>query len=160
MVALKGIPALLSPELLYALARMGHGDEIVLADVNFPTSSVCRCGPEEIRADGLGIPQLLEAVLTLLPLDTYVESPAAVMELVPSDRERGLQTPVWTSYQSILLQAGCTTSQSSLTAIERFEFYERAKKAFAVVATGETALYGNLILKKGVLAPGALSQAC
>uniref|UniRef100_A0A8D1D5N0 Fucose mutarotase n=1 Tax=Sus scrofa TaxID=9823 RepID=A0A8D1D5N0_PIG len=157
MVALKGIPALLSPELLYALARMGHGDEIVLADVNFPTSSVCKCGPEEIRADGLGIPQLLEAVLTLLPLDTYVESPAAVMELVPSDRERGLQTPVWTSYQSILLQAGCT---SSLTAIERFEFYERAKKAFAVVATGETALYGNLILKKGVLAPGALSQAC
>ncbi|XP_047616267.1 fucose mutarotase isoform X3 [Phacochoerus africanus] len=107
MVVLKGIPALLSPELLYALARMGHGDEIVLADVNFPTSSVCRCGPEEIRADGLGIPQLLEAVLTLLPLDTYVESPAAVMELVPSDRERGLQTPVWTSYQSILLQAGC-----------------------------------------------------
>ncbi|XP_047616269.1 fucose mutarotase isoform X5 [Phacochoerus africanus] len=163
MVVLKGIPALLSPELLYALARMGHGDEIgaapsplppprrrwegqwawpnaprlrgptaaangagrsVLADVNFPTSSVCRCGPEEIRADGLGIPQLLEAVLTLLPLDTYVESP------------------------------------SSLTVIERFEFYERAKKAFAVVATGETALYGNLILKKGVLAPGALSQAC
>ncbi|XP_047616270.1 fucose mutarotase isoform X6 [Phacochoerus africanus] len=160
MVVLKGIPALLSPELLYALARMGHGDEIVLADVNFPTSSVCRCGPEEIRADGLGIPQLLEAVLTLLPLDTYVESPAAVMELVPSDRERGLQTPVWTSYQSILLQAGCRTSQSSLTVIERFEFYERAKKAFAVVATGETALYGNLILKKGVLAPGALSQAC
>ncbi|XP_047616268.1 fucose mutarotase isoform X4 [Phacochoerus africanus] len=196
MVVLKGIPALLSPELLYALARMGHGDEIgaapsplppprrrwegqwawpnaprlrgptaaangagrsVLADVNFPTSSVCRCGPEEIRADGLGIPQLLEAVLTLLPLDTYVESPAAVMELVPSDRERGLQTPVWTSYQSILLQAGC---RSSLTVIERFEFYERAKKAFAVVATGETALYGNLILKKGVLAPGALSQAC
>ncbi|XP_017513154.2 fucose mutarotase isoform X5 [Manis pentadactyla] len=117
MVVLKGVPALLSPELLYALARMGHGDEIVLADVNFPTSSICRGGPEEIRADGLGIPQLLEAVLRLLPLDTYVESPTA------------------------------------LATIERFEFYQRAKKAFAVVATGETALYGNLILKKGVLAP-------
>ncbi|XP_045735079.1 fucose mutarotase isoform X5 [Mirounga angustirostris] len=120
MVVLKGVPALLSPELLYALARMGHGDEIVFADVNFPTSSICRCGPEEIRADGLGIPELLEAVLKMLPLDTYVESP------------------------------------STLAKIERFEFYARAKKAFAVVATGETALYGNLILKKGVLAPEAL----
>ncbi|NP_001288756.1 fucose mutarotase isoform 3 [Homo sapiens] len=126
MVALKGVPALLSPELLYALARMGHGDEI-----------------------GLGIPQLLEAVLKLLPLDTYVESPAAVMELVPSDKERGLQTPVWTEYESILRRAGCVRA---LAKIERFEFYERAKKAFAVVATGETALYGNLILRKGVLA--------
>uniref|UniRef100_A0A9L0R061 Fucose mutarotase n=1 Tax=Equus caballus TaxID=9796 RepID=A0A9L0R061_HORSE len=133
MVVLKGVPALLSPELLFALARMGHGDEIVLADVNFPTSSICRCGPEEIRADGLGIPQLLEAVLKLLPLDTYVESPAAVMELEPSDWERGLQTPVWRSYESILFMAGCT---STLAKIERFEFYERAKKAFAVVATG------------------------
>ncbi|KAK2493106.1 hypothetical protein MC885_010010 [Smutsia gigantea] len=213
MVVLKGVPALLSPELLYALARMGHGDEIVLADVNFPTSSICRCGPEEIRADGLGIPQLLEAMLRLLPLDTYVENPAVVMELVPSDRERGLQTPVWKNYQSILsgahgmertpgapvLDSGppgqlggtqgprraATTAyphvpacsviegqrpsvlgnlgrvpgpshfsfQTSLAKIERFEFYQRAKKAFAVVATGETALYGNLILKKGVLAP-------
>ncbi|XP_054440809.1 fucose mutarotase isoform X3 [Pteronotus mesoamericanus] len=108
MVVLKGVPALLSPELLYALARMGHGDAIVLADVNFPTSSICKCGPEEIRADGLDIPQLLEAVLKLLPLDTYVESPAAVMELVSSDMERGLQTPVWKSYQSILLEAGCS----------------------------------------------------
>ncbi|PNJ30112.1 fucose mutarotase [Pongo pygmaeus] len=149
MVALKGVPALLSPELLYALARMGHGDEIVLADLNFPASSICQCGPMEIRADGLGIPQLLEAVLKLLPLDTYVENPAAVMELVPSDKERGLQTPVWTEYESILRGAGCTRA---LAKIERFEFYERAKKAFAVVATGETALYGNLILKKGVLA--------
>ncbi|XP_077733213.1 fucose mutarotase isoform X2 [Canis aureus] len=77
MVVLKGVPALLSPELLYALARMGHGDEIVLADVNFPTSSICKCGPEELRADGLGIPPLLEAVLQLLPLDTYVESPVS-----------------------------------------------------------------------------------
>uniref|UniRef100_A0A9L0IDS4 Fucose mutarotase n=1 Tax=Equus asinus TaxID=9793 RepID=A0A9L0IDS4_EQUAS len=143
MVVLKGVPALLSPELLFALARMGHGDEIVLADVNFPTSSICRCGPEEIRADGLGIPQLLEAVLKLLPLDTYVESPAAVMELEPSDWERGLQTPVWRSYESILFMAGCT---STLAKIERFEFYERAKKAFAVVATGALPL--PLVLKR------------
>nr|XP_011721905.1 fucose mutarotase isoform X3 [Macaca nemestrina] len=132
----------------------------VLADLNFPASSICQCGPLEIRADGLGIPPLLEALLKLLPLDTYVESPATVMELVPSDKERGLQTPVWTEYESILHRAGCTgvlqpchfVFQRALAKLERFEFYERAKKAFAVVATGETALYGNLILKKGVLA--------
>ncbi|KAM6186718.1 fucose mutarotase isoform 1-T1 [Rhynchocyon petersi] len=153
MVVLKGVPALLSPELLYALARMGHGDEIVLADANFPTSSLCQCGPLEIRADGLGIPQLLEAVLKLLPLDTYVEIPAAVMELVPSDQTRGLQTPVWKQYESLLHQAGCT---KPLEKVERFAFYERAKKAFAVVATGETALYGSIILKKGVLGPNDL----
>ncbi|XP_013358509.1 PREDICTED: fucose mutarotase isoform X2 [Chinchilla lanigera] len=152
MVVLKGVPALLSPELLYALARMGHGDEIVLADANFPSSSICRCGPVEIRADGLGIPKLLEAVLKLLPLDTYVESPAAVMELVPDDKERGLQTPVWKDYEILLLQ-------SALAKIERFEFYERAKKAFAVVATGETALYGNIILKKGTIALGSQFEA-
>ncbi|KAH0508016.1 Fucose mutarotase [Microtus ochrogaster] len=110
MVVLKGIPKVLSPELLFALARMGHGDEIVLADANFPTSSICQCGPVEIRADGLAIPQLLEAVLKLLPLDTYVESPAAVMELVPSDKERGLQTPIWNLYESLLLTAGCKVS--------------------------------------------------
>ncbi|XP_006867519.1 PREDICTED: fucose mutarotase [Chrysochloris asiatica] len=133
MVVLKGIPALLSPELLYALARMGHGDEIVLADANFPTASICQCGPMEIRADGLDIPQLLEAMLKLLPLDTYAASPAAVMELVPSDRDRGLQTPIWNYYQSLLYEKGCT---KSLEKVERFAFYERSKKAFAVVATG------------------------
>ena len=79
MVVLKGIPALLSPELLFTPARMGHGDEIILAHVNFPSGSMCRGGPEEIRADGLGIPQLLEAVLQLLPLDTYVESPVRLL---------------------------------------------------------------------------------
>ncbi|XP_012590273.1 PREDICTED: fucose mutarotase, partial [Condylura cristata] len=128
----------------------------VLADANFPAASVCRCGPEEIRASGLGIPQLLEAVLQLLPLDTYVESPATVMELEPRDVERGLQTPLWGSYQSILRRAGC---ESPLGRMDRFAFYQRARKAFAVVATGETALYGNLILKKGVLPPDSLCQA-
>ncbi|XP_007452068.1 PREDICTED: fucose mutarotase [Lipotes vexillifer] len=156
-VVLKGVPALQSPEPLYALARMRHGDEIVLEDVNFPTACICRCGPEEIPANGLGIPQRLEAVLQLLPLDCYVERPAVVVELVPSDRERGLQTPVWTSYQCILSRAGCA---SPLATIERFEFYEWTRKAFAVVTTGEAALYGNLILKKGLPAPDALFQAC
>ncbi|XP_075466401.1 fucose mutarotase isoform X2 [Ascaphus truei] len=132
MVVLKGVPAVLSPELLYVLARMGHGDEI-----------------------GLGIPQLLEAVLQLLPLDSYVISPAAVMELVEQDKEKRLNTPVWEEYVTLLARVGC---QAPLERVERFAFYERAKKSFAVVATGETALYGNLILKKGVIGPDDLVQ--
>ncbi|KAG8552546.1 hypothetical protein GDO81_004572 [Engystomops pustulosus] len=107
MVVLKGVPSVLSPELLYVLARMGHGDEIVLADANFPVSSISRSGPELVRADGLGIPRLLEAILQLLPLDTYVPSPAAVMDLVDNDKVKGLKTPVWDEYQSLLLKAGC-----------------------------------------------------
>ncbi|XP_017320307.1 fucose mutarotase isoform X2 [Ictalurus punctatus] len=153
MVVLKGIPSLLTPELLYALAKMGHGDELVLADANFPVSSVCKSGPMEIRADGLRIPELLEAILKLFPLDSYVECPAAVMDLVESDRQRGLVVPVWPCYSDLLKQAG---SDGNFDAIERFAFYERAKKAFAVVATGETALYGNIIIKKGVIHPEEL----
>ncbi|KAL7889854.1 hypothetical protein AOLI_G00021120 [Acnodon oligacanthus] len=153
MVVLKGIPSILTPELLYALAKMGHGDELVLADANFPVSSVCKSGPMEIRADGLHVPELLEAILKLLPLDTYVSHPAAVMDLVESDRLRGLQVTVWLRYSELLKQAG---SHGDLDKVERFAFYERAKKAFVVVATGETALYGNLIIKKGVIPPGEL----
>nr|XP_015799727.2 fucose mutarotase isoform X3 [Nothobranchius furzeri] len=103
----------------------------------------------EIRADGLGIPQLLKAILKLLPLDTYVPHPAAVMDLLDSDKLKGLAVPVWDVYTQLLKQAG---SHAPLEKVERFAFYERAKKTYAVVATGETALYGNLILKKGVLA--------
>uniref|UniRef100_A0A8C5B2U6 L-fucose mutarotase n=1 Tax=Gadus morhua TaxID=8049 RepID=A0A8C5B2U6_GADMO len=147
-MVLKGIPAVLSPELLYALAKMGHGDELVLADVNFPVSSVCGHGPKEIRADGLGIPLLLEAILKLFPLDTYVSCPAAVMALVEADVRSGLEVPVWR-------HAGKT---KSLEQVERFAFYERAKKAFAVVATGETSIYGNLILKKGIIPADQLTQ--
>uniref|UniRef100_A0A8C5Q965 Fucose mutarotase n=1 Tax=Leptobrachium leishanense TaxID=445787 RepID=A0A8C5Q965_9ANUR len=134
MVVLKGIPSVLSPELLYALARMGHGDEIVLADANFPASSTSKAGPELIRADGLGIPTLLEAILQLFPLDTYVLSPAAVMDLVENDKKRGLETPVWETYRTLLANVGC---EVPLQLVDRFQFYERAKKAFAVVATGK-----------------------
>ncbi|XP_053548144.1 fucose mutarotase [Bombina bombina] len=153
MVVLKGIPSVLSPELLYVLARMGHGDEIVLADANFPACSTHRAGPELIRADGLGIPKLLEAILQLFPLDTYVTSAVTVMDLVESDKEKGLKTPVWEEYKQRLTKVGYNVP---LHKVERFAFYEQAKKAFAVVATGETALYGNLILKKGVIGPSDL----
>ncbi|XP_072026123.1 fucose mutarotase-like [Amphiura filiformis] len=149
MVVLKGVPSILSPDLLHVLACMGHGDEIVLADDNFPSASVASCGPRHIRADGHKIPQLLEAILKLLPLDQYVDAPAFVMELVPSDKAKNLATPVWQTYQKLLNEA--EGKQVKVDQIERFAFYERAKKAYAVVATGENALYGNIILKKGVI---------
>lgn len=146
---LKGIPAIISPDLLHALSSAGHGDEIVLADVHFPTSSICRHGPKEIRADGHQIPQLLEAILKLFPLDAYDPHPVAVMDLVQSDKERGLHVPVWETYQTLVNKA--EGKQINVEKVERFEFYERAKKAFAVVHTGETAQYGNIMIKKGLV---------
>ncbi|XP_033756739.1 fucose mutarotase-like [Pecten maximus] len=146
---LKRIPNVLSPNLLHVLASMGHGDEIVLADANFPSSSVSKSGPIEVRADGIDIPTLMDAILQLFPLDAYVDRPIALMDLVPSDKQRGLQTPVWEKYKAISYKH--EGKQVDVQLVERFAFYERAKKAFAVVHTGETALYGNIILKKGVI---------
>ncbi|HUG19155.1 MAG TPA: RbsD/FucU domain-containing protein [Planctomycetaceae bacterium] len=144
---LKNVPSILSPELFYAIAAMGHGDEIVLADGNFPAESHAqRC----IRADGHTVPAVLEAILKFLPLDTFVESPAFVMQPV---EDQPVEPPVWADFQSIIDAA--EGRAVSIERIERFEFYDRARNAFAVVATGETALYGNLILKKGVVAPDA-----
>ncbi|WP_426446211.1 L-fucose mutarotase [Paenibacillus sp. S-38] len=138
-----GIPRILSPELLKVLMEMGHSDEIVLADANFPAASVAQ---RLIRCDGHPIPELLEAILQLMPLDTYTVSPAAVMEVVPGD---SVETSIWQRYQDLMAQQlGATPSFESL---ERFAFYERARKAYAVIATGESAQYANLILKKGII---------
>ena len=140
---LKRIPPILSPELLFTIAEMGHGDELVLADANFPSVSIAQ---RLVRADGHSVPAILEAVLQLLPLDQYVEQPAAVMQRVDKPQE---PAPIWAEYQKLLDAA--EGKPVALEWIERFAFYERAKTSFAVVATGETALYGNLILKKGVI---------
>ncbi|WP_152398638.1 L-fucose mutarotase [Paenibacillus cellulositrophicus] len=140
---LKGISALLSPELLKILSEMGHGDEIVFADGNFPSASLAK---RLVRADGHGIPELLQAVLELLPLNRYVEYPVMLMQVVPGDP---VETPVWEVYRKIVHET--EGEDIKFTELERFEFYERAKKAYAVVATGERALYGNLILSKGVI---------
>lgn len=129
---LKGIPAIISPDLLRVLARMGHGDEIVLADAHFPTSSICASGPHEIRADGLKIPDLLEGILQLLPLDEYVAEPVMLMERVEKDLNSPV--PVWEAYQAIVNKAERREIQFQF--IERFQFYDRAKTAFAVVHTG------------------------
>jgi L-fucose mutarotase len=140
---LKNISSILSPELLYVLAQMGHGDEIVFGDANFPAESM---NDLVIRADGHGIPELLEAVLTLFPLDQYSEKPAGLMQKVPGDP---VETPVWETYRTIIEKE--ERDFGGFEMIERFAFYERAAKAYAVVATGERSLYGNLSLIKGVI---------
>ena len=142
---LKGIPAILPPELLKVLMEMGHGDEIVLADGNFPGASHAQ---RLIRCDGHGVPALLEAVLTLMPLDRYVPQPAVLMQVVPGDP---VEPVIWQEYARILQQWEPAAAQAGFEEVERFEFYERAKRAYAIVMTGETALYANILLKKGVV---------
>lgn len=141
---LLGISKLISPELLKVLSEMGHGDEIVLADGNFPAASHAQ---RLIRSDGHNVPELLDAILRLFPLDQYAAKPAALMQVVPGDT---VQTPIWEQYRSII--EGRTGLSEPFEQVERYAFYERAKKAYAVIATGESALYANLILKKGVIA--------
>jgi L-fucose mutarotase len=139
---LVGISPLLSPELLATLYRMGHGDEIVLADAHFPGHSV---NNNTLRADGLGVADLLEAILPLFVLDQYVDSPVFTMDAVPGDT---LDPAVEASYRAASVKSWPDTPK--IARVERFSFYEQAKQAFAVVMTGETAKYGNIILKKGV----------
>lgn len=142
---LKGIPKILSPELLKVLAEMGHGDRIVLADGNFPAASM---GKKVIRADGHGVPELLEAVLTLMPLDIYVEKPVTLMEVMKGDK---VATPIWDTYREIIARHD-TRGEKVIGTCERFAFYEEAQKAYAIVATGEQAIYANVLLQKGVIA--------
>lgn len=140
---LKGVPPVLSPELMHVLMSMGHGDEIVLADGNFPAAANAR---RLVRADGLAVPPLLEAIMQFFPLDSYATENALVMQVVPGDT---VIPVIWKEYQAILEKAegkGVRWAE-----IGRFAFYERARDAFAVVATSESALYANLILKKGVV---------
>lgn len=139
---LKGISPLFSPELLAALYKMGHGDEIVLADAHFPGHST---NDTVIRADGLGIEPLLEAILPLFALDTYVSDPVVMMACVPGDQP---DPAVEDGYRDVIKQQAPGTPEIHF--IERYPFYQRAAKAFAVVMTGDTRKYANLILKKGV----------
>lgn len=139
---LKGIHPCLSPDLLAVLCRMGHGDEIVLADAHFPGETV---NSRVLRADGIRIPVLLDAILPLFELDTYVPDPLIMMAAVQGDT---LDPAVEAAYLVPIRKHA--PKAPAITRIDRFAFYERAKKAFAVVMTGETAKYGNIILKKGV----------
>lgn len=144
---LKGIPSIISPELLKVLCEMGHSDTIVIADGNFPAESMGK-DAVVIRADGHGVPELLEAILKVFPLDTYVENPVSLMQVMPGDNAK---TPIWDVYKEIVAKED-ERGGKVFAEVERFEFYERAKKAYAIIATGETAIYANIMLQKGVVA--------
>ena len=139
---LKGISPLISPQLLEVMTRMGHGDELVLADAHFPGETF---NSRVIRADGLRIPDLLEAILPLFELDSYVPHPLVMMAAVEGDQ---LDPGVERSYMEQIVKTN--PQVPAIERIDRFAFYERAKNAFAVVMTGETAKYGNILLTKGV----------
>jgi L-fucose mutarotase len=140
---LKGIPKIISPELIKVLMEMGHGDEIVISDGNFPAAAIAN---RLVRADGHNVPELLDAILQFFPLDPYVENPVSLMEVVPGDT---VKTPIWEEYRDIVKKHD--TNFKDFQYVERFAFYERSKKAYAVVASGESALYANIILRKGVV---------
>ena len=146
---LKNIPVIIPPILLKVLCEMGHGDSIVIADGNFPAESVGK-NAIVIRMDGHGIPEILEAILKLLPLDQYVEKPVALMERCTGDNA---DVSIWEKYKKILKASG-EGSAKSIQMLERFAFYDEAKKAYAVIATGETSQYANIILQKGCIIKG------
>jgi L-fucose mutarotase len=144
---LKGVPDVITPEFLFAIARMGHGDSIVIADANFPSDSVA-------KSTIVGVPirvygsthSVLQAMLVLFPLDNYSINKIGVMDMVPADKERGLVVPAYD-----LLAAAAGIDARDVTKIERFEFYEAAKKAFVIIQTDDKSLYANCIVSKGVL---------
>ncbi len=140
---LRNIPPILSPDLLHSLRAMGHGDEIVIADANFPATALgSRCH----RLDGVSATDVLDAVLRVMPLDSFVPDPALVMEVVD---DPDAVPPIVAEFQAITIATA--DNPATLGRLERFAFYDRAKTAFAIVQTGETRLYGNILLKKGVI---------
>ena len=143
---LKGIPKILSPELLKVLCEMGHSDRIVIGDGNFPAESMGK-NAVVIRCDGHGVPELLDAILQVFPLDTYVEHPVQLMAGMAGDT---VETPIWDTYGEIVAKYD-DRGANAIGNIERFQFYEAAKTAYAVIATGESALYANVMLQKGVV---------
>jgi L-fucose mutarotase len=142
---LKNIPSILSPELLKILMEMGHGDEIVFGDANFPAANMAK---RLVRCDGHGMPELLDAVMRLFPLDGYVDRPAFLMQVVPGDPTK---PTIWEEYRRIISKH--EPEFTDFESVERFAFYEQARNAYCIVATGEAALYANIILRKGVIAP-------
>ncbi|MCI5592327.1 MAG: RbsD/FucU domain-containing protein [Ruminococcus sp.] len=138
---LKNVPSIISPELLKILMEMGHGDTIVIGDGNFPAAANAK---RLVRLDGHGVPEILDAILKLMPLDTYVKTPVSLMD--NGDKEN--RPPIWDEYKKIIEK---NEGEKDIELIERFAFYTRAKNAYAIIATGETAIYANVILQKGVV---------
>ena len=143
---LKGIPQIISPELLKVLCEMGHSDRIVIADGNFPAESMGK-NSIVIRCDGHGVPELLEAILKLFPLDTYTDKPVTLMAVLPGDT---VETPIWDVYKEIISKYD-DRGDATVGNISRSDFYKEAKEAYAIIATSEKALYANVMIQKGVL---------
>lgn len=141
---LKGISPLISPELLKILAEMGHGDEIIIGDGNFPAASM---GKRCVRCDGHGVNEILDAILALFPLDDFVKAPVTLMEVVPGSVQEG-EPPIWADFRRTIAKH---EPNAEIGFEERFAFYERSRNAFATIQTGEGALYACVILKKGVI---------
>ena len=141
---LKGIPPILGPDLLYVLRAMGHGDEIAIVDANYPADSA---GPQLMRLDGISATDVLDAVLTLMPLDTFVDDQAFGMEVVGDPKKR---EQTHKEFDTLIKKH---EPDMQLSMLERFAFYERVRGAFAVIQTGERRLYGNVLLKKGIVRP-------
>lgn len=142
---LKNIPNIIPPALLKALMEMGHSDEIVIADGNYPQLGL----PDlQVRLDGHGISEILDAILQLMPLDLYVEAPVTLMAVMANDPYKPV---IWEEYKEIIKTHEPARGEESLNAIDRFEFYKRGKQCHVGVTTSEKALYANIILKKGVL---------
>jgi len=140
---LKQIPKNISPQLMKILMEMGHGDEIILADGNYPAASNAK---NLIRCDGLEMPELLKSILELFPLDTYVNAAFGLMEVVAGGE---IKPKIWNTYEKILEDS--KAENKVIEKLERFEFYDRGKNAYAIVATGEEAIYANILLRKGVV---------
>lgn len=143
---LKGIPQILSPELLKVLCEMGHSDRLVISDGNFPAESMGK-DAIVIRCDGHGVPEILDAILQVFPLDTYVEKPANLMQVMDGD---DVETPIWDTYKEIIAKHD-ERGGDAVGNIERFAFYDETKTAYAIIATSEKALYANIMLQKGVV---------
>lgn len=141
---LKGIPDIISPELLKILDEMGHGDDLVIGDLNFPAASNTK---RLVRCDGHGVSDILDAILKLFPLDIYVDCPVTLMEVVPGDPT----VPEIQKDIKNIVSKYDDRGEKCVNSIERFVFYERARNAYAIVATSERKLYGCLIIKKGVV---------
>ncbi|WP_226782786.1 RbsD/FucU family protein [Oceaniglobus trochenteri] len=140
---LRNIPPILSPDILWSLAAMGHGDTLVIADANFPAAALAgRCH----RLDGIAATDTLAAVLKLMPLDTFIETPAITMQVVG---DAAAVPPIVSAFQDIVNDTA--DAPATLGAIDRFAFYEQARNAFAIIQTGESRLYGNIIVTKGVI---------
>ena len=146
---LKNIPPILSPELLKVLAEMGHSDRICIGDGNFPGAAMAKAkGAIFLRADGHGVPELLDAILQVFPLDAYVEKPAILMEKM--DRDKDLDIPVWKTYQEIIAKYD-DRGVDAVGNIDRFDFYDEAKDCYCILQSGEGQIYANIILQEGVI---------